>query len=134
MPKAPRTHLRFRVEPRLQEQLDEARKKSGLTLTGEITERLKKSVAGETSVGVTDLRDYLIGMRRDMMEEMRRELNHLRIDLSVEEMRRDLSEMRRDLSELRAALAKTSEPVTVVQSHPIGGLLKITYGSKDKPK
>jgi hypothetical protein len=111
----------------LQEQLDEARKKSGLTLTGEITERLKKSVAGETSVGVTDLRDYLIGMRRDMMEEMRRELDHLRIDLSVEEMRRDLSE-------LRAALAKTSEPVTVVQSHPIGGLLKITYGSKDKPK
>jgi len=38
-----RTHLRFRIEPNLQKRLEAARKKSGRTLTAEITERLKQS-------------------------------------------------------------------------------------------
>jgi len=82
MPREPRSHLRFRIEPRLQKQLEKARKESGRTLTAEITERLKKSFSDEVSAaGVEDFRKYLIEMRAGIMEEIRRELNDLRIDL-----------------------------------------------------
>jgi len=70
-----RTHLRFRIEPQLQKQLEEARKKSGRTLTAEITERLKQSFSG------ADLHAELAAMRAGMMEEIHRELDDLRIDL-----------------------------------------------------
>jgi hypothetical protein len=43
MAKEGRTHLRFRIDPQLEKQLEEAAKKSGRTLTAEITERLKQS-------------------------------------------------------------------------------------------
>lgn len=78
MPREPRTHLRFRIEPRLQRQLERAAKENGRTLTGEIVERLKQSLSGDTS---EDLRKYLIEMRAGMMDEIRRELGDLRIDL-----------------------------------------------------
>src|SRR5262249_30728673 len=43
MAKEGRTHLRFRIDPELQKRLEEAAKKSGRTLTAEISERLKQS-------------------------------------------------------------------------------------------
>jgi hypothetical protein len=81
MPQEPRTHLRFRIEPQLQKQLEKARKESGRTLTAEITERLKKSFADEVSAGLKDLREELIRFRSGMMDEIRRELTELRMDL-----------------------------------------------------
>jgi TraY domain len=81
MPQEPRTHLRFRIEPQLQKQLEKARKESGRTLTAEITERLKKSFSDEVSAGLKDLREELIRFRSGMMDEIRRELDGLRVDL-----------------------------------------------------
>ena len=78
MPQAPRTHLRFRIEPELQKQLERARKESGRTLTAEITERLKKSFSGDA---IKDLREELIRFRRGMMDEIHSELDDLRMDL-----------------------------------------------------
>jgi hypothetical protein len=43
MAKEGRTHLRFRIDPELQKRLEDAAKKSGRTMTAEITERLKQS-------------------------------------------------------------------------------------------
>jgi hypothetical protein len=86
MPQEPRTHLRFRIEPQLQKQLEKARKESGRTLTAEITERLKKSFSDDVSAGLNDLREELIRFRTGMMEEIRRELDNLRVDL---EQRKD---------------------------------------------
>jgi hypothetical protein len=82
MPQEPRTHLRFRIEPQLQRQLEKARKESGRTLTAEITERLKKSFSDDVSAGLRDLREELIQTRRGMMDEIRRELDNLRMDLA----------------------------------------------------
>jgi TraY domain len=81
MSQEPRTHLRFRIEPQLQKQLEKARKESGRTLTAEITERLKKSFSDEVSAGLKDLREELIKFRFGMMEEIKRELDELRMDL-----------------------------------------------------
>jgi TraY domain len=86
MPQEPRTHLRFRIEPQLQKQLEKARKESGRTLTAEITERLKKSFSDDVSAGLNDLREELIRFRTGMMGEIRRELDNLRVDL---EQRKD---------------------------------------------
>jgi TraY domain len=86
MPQEPRTHLRFRIEPQLQKQLEKARKESGRTLTAEITERLKKSFSDDVSAGLNDLREELIRFRTGMMVEIRRELDNLRVDL---EQRKD---------------------------------------------
>jgi TraY domain len=77
-----RTHLRFRIEPQLQRQLEKARKESGRTLTAEITERLKKSFSDEVSAGLKDLREELIRFRAGMMDEIRRELDNLRLDIA----------------------------------------------------
>jgi hypothetical protein len=78
MSQAPRTHLRFRIEPELQKQLEKARKESGRTLTAEITERLKKSFSGDA---IKDLREELIRFRRGMMDEIHSKLDDLRMDL-----------------------------------------------------
>jgi hypothetical protein len=77
-----RTHLRFRIEPQLQRQLEKARKESGRTLTAEITERLKKSFSDEVSAGLKDLREELIRFRAGMTDEIRRELDNLRLDIA----------------------------------------------------
>jgi hypothetical protein len=84
MPQA-RTHLRFRIEPQLQKQLEKARKESGRTLTAEITERLKKSFSDDASAALKDLREELIKMRAGMMDEIRRALDDLRLDLTKDE-------------------------------------------------
>jgi hypothetical protein len=82
VPQEPRTHLRFRIDPQLQRQLEKARKESGRTLTAEITERLKKSFSDDVSAGLKDLRKELINSRAGMMDEIRRELDNLRLDLT----------------------------------------------------
>jgi hypothetical protein len=82
MARKTRTHLRFRIEPELQKQLEKARKESGRTLTAEITERLKKSFSDEVSAGLKDLREELIRFRAGMMDEIRRELDNLRLDIA----------------------------------------------------
>ena len=77
-----RTHLRFRIEPQLQRQLEKARKESGRTLTAEITERLKKSFSDDAaSAGLKDLREELVRFRAGMMDDIRSELDDLRMDL-----------------------------------------------------
>src|SRR5262249_54481421 len=71
MPQEPRTHLRFRIEPQLQKQLEKARKESGRTLTAEITERLKQSFSDDVSgADLEDFRKYLTEMRLGMMDEI----------------------------------------------------------------
>jgi TraY domain len=79
MARKTRTHLRFRIEPELQKQLEKARKESGRTLTAEITERLKESFSDDA---IKKLREELFGFRAGMMEEIRRELDNLRVDLA----------------------------------------------------
>jgi hypothetical protein len=86
MTQKPRTHLRFRIEPQLLGRLEKARKESGRTLTAEIAERLNKSfsddVASLRNAVMTSLRDAVVQMRAGMMEEIRRELDNLRLDLA----------------------------------------------------
>jgi hypothetical protein len=83
MPQEPRTHLRFRIEPQLQKQLEKARKESGRTLTAEITERLKKSFSDDVSgADLEDFRKYLTEMRLGMMDEISAKLNDLKMDLA----------------------------------------------------
>jgi hypothetical protein len=96
MSQEPRTHLRFRIEPHLQKQLEKARKESGRTLTAEITERLKKSfVSDEASGGLNRLHEELraglayvhadlTNLREKMMEEIRRELADFKIGIAGE--------------------------------------------------
>ena len=79
MARETRTHLRFRIEPELQKQLERARKESGRTLTAEITERLKESFSDDA---IKKLREELFGFRAGMMDEIRRELDNLRLDLT----------------------------------------------------
>jgi TraY domain len=74
----PRTHLRFRIEPELLARLEKARKESGRTLTAEIAERLNASFTDEVV-------KLLLRMRAEMMDEIRRELDNLRLDLIKDE-------------------------------------------------
>jgi hypothetical protein len=75
MARGPRTHLRFRIEPQLLKRLEKARQESSRTLTAEIAERLNKSFSDDT------VREQLVQMRQGLMEEIRRELSNLRLDL-----------------------------------------------------
>src|SRR5262245_54458827 len=83
MPSDQRTHLRFRVDPELQERLETARKKSGRTLTGEIAERLKQSFATEDQHELlTQIRDELRRRNDDIVGA----LKALRSDLDQQRM------------------------------------------------
>src|SRR5262245_38267870 len=89
MPSDQRTHLRFRIEPQLQDRLEKARKKSGRTLTGEIAERLNQSFEHEAMAQV-----------REAVEEVREELGRE----SLGGIRAELQVVREELRELRAEL------------------------------
>jgi hypothetical protein len=89
MPSDQRTHLRFRIEPQLQDRLEKARKKSGRTLTGEIAERLNQSFEHEAMAQV-----------REAVEEVREELGRE----SLGDIRAELRVVREELRELRAEL------------------------------
>ena len=61
LPPKQRTHMRFRIEPKLRERLEKASKQSGRTLTAEVAERLKQSFASEDQQAVlTQIRDELM--------------------------------------------------------------------------
>jgi TraY domain len=83
MARRPRTHLRFRIESELLKRLERAREASGRTLTAEIAERLNKSFSDDAvREGLMDLRQQLIQMRAGLMDDIRRALDDLKMDLT----------------------------------------------------
>jgi seryl-tRNA synthetase len=84
-----RTHLRFRIEPNLQKRLEVARKKSGRTLTAEITERLKQSFdVPDIAKDISSLNDDLWDVNGNLTEiqiQIRAILSHLGLPDPVEE-------------------------------------------------
>jgi hypothetical protein len=90
MARETRTHLRFRIEPQLHKQLEGARKKSGRTLTAEITERLRESfdipdiasdINSELDSGFSDVNGNL----SEIQSQIRAILSHLGLPDPVEE-------------------------------------------------
>ena len=103
-----RTHLRFRIEPQLEKRLEAARKKSGRTLTAEITERLKQSfdipdqsqfIASDVSSELSFELSGIEGGLSEIQIQIRAILSHLGLPDPIEEAkarRREAHERRKE--------------------------------------
>jgi hypothetical protein len=111
MARETRAHLRFRIEPQLQKQLEVAQKKSGRTLTAEITERLKQSFdIPDIASQISSLESQISSLESDVWDvngnlseiqiQIRAILSHLGLPDPIEEekaRRREAYERRREL-------------------------------------
>jgi hypothetical protein len=77
--------------------LEKAREKSGRTLTGEITERLKQSFSREVALAINDVSSEVDTLAQEVgsgLKQVREELQKLRSDM--EELRMDFLHFTRE--------------------------------------
>ena len=107
-------HLRVRIEPKLLERLEKARKWHRRTMTGEIVERLENSFRQDDITDAISSVESEVATVADAVDSLDRGM-----DRDMKLMREELHQIRTELQELRRAIAPP--PSTLLYPPPPAG-------------